>query len=57
MSNTVDGMNICNCGFEFQNATCVDNVKQYKIWLDDLSMYFSCRNGLSYKANSNAKYS
>ena len=35
-NDTVDGMKICNYGFEFQNATHAENVKQYKAWLDDL---------------------
>ena len=35
-NDTIDGMNIYNCGFEFQNATHVENVKQYKVWLHDL---------------------
>ena len=36
MNDTVDGMNIFNCGFEFQNATCVDTVKQYEVWSNNL---------------------
>ena len=29
-------MNIFHYGFEFQNATNVDTVKQYEVWPDDL---------------------
>ena len=35
MNDTLDGMNILNCGFKFQNVTHKDNVKRYKIWPDD----------------------
>ena len=34
--NTVNGMHICNCGFEFQYSIHVDTVKQYKVSLDDI---------------------
>ena len=35
MNDTLDGMNILNCEFEFQNVTHTDNVKQYKIRPDN----------------------
>ena len=36
MNDAIDGMTIFNYGFEFQNATHVDIVKQYEVWLDNL---------------------
>ena len=35
-SYAIDGMTIFNCGFNFQNATHPDSVKQYEVWLDNL---------------------
>ena len=36
MNDAIDGMTIFNCGFKFQNASHVDTVKQYEVWLDNL---------------------
>ena len=37
MIDAIDGITIFNCGFEFQNTTHVDPVKQYdKVWVDNL---------------------
>ena len=34
--NAVNGVNIFNCEFELKNATHVDSIKQYEVWLDIL---------------------
>ena len=36
MNNAIDGITNFNCGFEFQNVTCADTVKQYEVWLNNL---------------------
>ena len=36
VNDAVDGMTILNCGFKLQNATYVDTVKEYEVWLDNL---------------------
>ena len=34
-----DHMTIFNCGFKFQNATYVNTIKQYEVWLDNLGQH------------------